>query len=303
MSKSQRVLLIDPPLYKHPLWDPVRTSQPLGIWSIGSYLQALGHEVSMISAPLEGLRNVELIERESSRPVPDFVANRVNLLDRRGTADLIEDWCQTRAYLRVGLSEETILERVAEFDPDLIGIGSLASCLHQSVVNLSRAIRARFPRIPIIVGGQHATAMPEELLLGSDGAIDFVVLGEGEHTAAAILQALSCGGQTKDLKGIAFLENGTVVKTKRARFMDLTKLPALDPTLMAHVPLPALPVHTFGSQPRKFTDMLFSAGCHRNCPYCFAPIMRGRLRLWSSSDRRAARVASFPWVRRADPSG
>jgi hypothetical protein len=47
---------------------------------------------------------------------------------------------------------------------------------------------------------------------------------------------------------------------------------------MDHVPLPSLPAHTFGREPKRFTDIMFSVGCHRACPYCFSPVMRGKLR-------------------------
>lgn len=68
------------------------------------------------------------------------------------------------------------------------------------------------------------------------------------------------------------------MKNKRPAWTDLAELALLDPALIAHVPLRRLPVHTFCERPKRYTDMMFSVGCHRACPYCYSPVMRGRLR-------------------------
>jgi len=279
---KRRALLIDPPLYKHPLWDPVRTSQPLGIWSIASFLQAHGHVARLICAPLEGLRNVEVVSEGGQRtPAPSFVPDRVGRLSTRSSEELIAESSVDQSHVRVGLSEESILRQIDQFGPDLVGISAIATCLHKSVVDLARAIRGRFPDLLIIAGGQHATAMPEELLVDGRGAIDCLVIGEGEHTTRAILEALPGRRPFRGLPGVAYLDGEQLVQNKRAPFIDLETVPPWDPALMEHVPLPDLPTHTFGGSPMKFTDIMFSVGCHRACPYCFSPIMRGRLRTWS----------------------
>lgn len=279
---KRRVLLIDPPLYKHPLWDPIRTSQPLGIWSIASYLQAHGHTARLLCAPLEGIDRVEIVSADGGRmPAPSFVADRIDHLDAWSTEELLGDVAEDPGYVRVGLSEAAILREIERFSPDLVGISAIATCLHQSVVDLAHAIRARFPAIPIIAGGQHATAMPEDLLADGRGAIDCLVLGEGEQTTLAIVEALPDAGPFRELPGIACLDGDQLIRTKRPPFVDLETIPPWDPKLIEHVPLPSLPAHTFGSSPMKYTDIMLSVGCHRACPYCFSPIMRGRLRTWS----------------------
>ncbi len=280
-ATSRRILLIDPPLYKHPLWDPIRTSQPLGIWSIASHLQAHGHRVKLVCAPLQGLDEVAIVSGSQQTPLPGFVEARIGLLEDRTSDELIDEWWQTRSYLRVGLSEESILAEVDEFEPDLVGIAAIASCVHQSVVDLARAIRRRFPEIPIITGGQHATAMPEVILADARGSIDLVVVGEGEHVTRAIVERLPRWDEIRHLEGVAYLEGANCVRNRRPAPIDLSTIPTWDPRLLEHIDLPALPAHTYGSRPMKFTDMMFSVGCHRACPYCFSPIMRGRLRTWS----------------------
>jgi B12 binding domain/Radical SAM superfamily len=288
IARCCKVLLIDPPLYKHPFWDPIRTSQPLGIWSIGSYLQARGHEVRMICAPLQGLDRVEVLGMGRVLTLSRLLEDRACTIETASTDSLIDRWFNETTLLRVGLSDNEILAEIDAFKPDLVGIASLASCMHQSFVALARRIRAEYPAIPIIAGGQHATAMPFELLRDAAGAIDLVVLGEGELVAAEIVARLPNLSSAKALEGVAYLdENGWLVRNKRPKWADLSLLAPLDPGLMAHVPLPPVPVHTFGSTPKRFTDIMFSVGCHRGCPYCFSPVMRGKLR--QLSEDRIAR--------------
>lgn len=276
---KRRVLLIDPPLYKHRLWDPIRTSQPLGIWSIGSYLQSHGHEVQLLCAPLQDLGRIHLIEQGGASPASTFVDERIGILDILSADELLERWGSGESCLRIGMSEQAILAAIEEFSPDLVGISSIATCLHQSVVDLSVAIRARYPELPVIAGGQHATAMPAELLRSSHGSIDFVVVGEGEEVTRQVLAALHDRESIRALPGIAYLgDEGDLVLNHRPRPLDQQVLPPLDPSLLEHVLLPEVPAHTYSAGTRKCTDMMFSVGCHRACPYCFSPVMRGRLR-------------------------
>lgn len=287
-KRPRRVLLLDPPLHKHRLWDPIRTSQPLGIWSIGSYLQAQGHDVRLVSAPLQGLDRVEVRNTGAVSTLNDVLRARHGILGSASEERLIDENLGKPVILRVGLSDEAILSEIANHRPDLVGIAAIASCMHQSITDLAQRIRERFPDLPIIAGGQHATAMTWQVLHDSRGAIDLVVRGEAELVVASIVEMLPDLAGAKGLKGVAYLDPfGNPVENTRPDPVDMAALPPLDPALLAHIPLPDLPVHTFGDRKLRFTDMMFSVGCHRSCPYCYSPVMRGKLR--KLSEDRIAR--------------
>lgn len=276
---SRRLLLIDPPMVKHPLWDPIRTSQPLGIWSIASYVRSQGHEAEVICAPLEGLDRIEDVETSLVSTLDQTLRRRLSLLPTNSTDSIVDSWISSKSELRVGIAMEDILTKIAAYRPDAIGISATASCMHQSVTDLAIRIRARYPDVVILVGGQHATAMTSELLRDSKGAIDLVVTGEGEFTTHWILEALPDIEKARSLDGVAYLDKGLLRRGAKVPWQDLAALPSLDPRLLDHIHLPMLPVHTYGCQGQpKYTDMMFSVGCHRKCPYCFSPTMRGRLR-------------------------
>lgn len=197
-----RILLIDPPLLKHPLWDPIRTSQPLGIWSIGTFLQQRGHDVRLVCAPLQGIEQVAVAGCRESVALDEFLARRVDLLSSTNTEAIVDRWFVDETLLRVGLSDEQIFAEIDSFRPDIVGIAALATCMHQSFVSTARAIRARYPELPIVAGGQHPTAMPFELLRDAAGAIDLLVIGEGELIMGRIADCLPDLATTRTLDSL-----------------------------------------------------------------------------------------------------
>ena len=123
---------------------------PLGLAYIAAALEEAGHEVHTVDAVGFGLQHF--------RPL----------------------W---RYHLR-GLSHERIIERIPSDAADVICLGCNFSCQWPSTRELINDIRTAFPEAVIVLGGEHATAMPEFSLQESE--TDICVLGEGEVTAAEL---------------------------------------------------------------------------------------------------------------------
>lgn len=86
------------------------------------------------------------------------------------------------------------------------------SCLNagaDKVYQLADAIRARL-RIPVIIGGTHATYFPDSCLEHAD----YVVLGEGDETILELVDTLARGGDPGAVAGIAYRRGGRVVRTR-----------------------------------------------------------------------------------------
>lgn len=79
-------------------------------------------------------------------------------------------------------SEEDLLKTVKCFEPDFVGFTSLT---YQSslVAKAIGQIKKQFPEVSIFVGGDHASAKPEDFL--NIGA-DYVIIGEGEKAVIKI---------------------------------------------------------------------------------------------------------------------
>src|SRR5689334_3126924 len=71
------------------------------------------------------------------------------LLEKGFTVDVVEP-------LVFGLTEEDVLERIAEKRPRVVGLNALTPTFHKSV-SMAKAIREKFPDIITMVGGTHAT--------------------------------------------------------------------------------------------------------------------------------------------------
>ena len=80
----------------------------------------------------------------------------------------------------------------------------------------------------LVAGGHHATFLYPQIL--REG-FDFAVLGEGEETFTELINALGCDGEVQDVKGIAYLEDGKIVRTEPRGYLknlDDLPIPAFD---------------------------------------------------------------------------
>lgn len=177
-------------------------------------------------------------------------------------------------YSLLQLSE--IVERTSPF---LIGI----SCLS---VNYSPALRtAEFLRqhyhIPIIVGGPHATILPETL---QHPYIDFICKGEGEFTLLELCDAIKNKKNPATIPGLMLNTSGKwSVTEERVLIHDLDSLP--------HPAIDLLPVSKYQNKADELgvypvLSMSTSRGCPFDCTFCSV----------SSIWHRKYRTFSADWV-------
>jgi radical SAM superfamily enzyme YgiQ (UPF0313 family) len=133
------------------------------------------------------------------------------------------------------------------------------------------AVRRKRPDVPILIGGEHPTAVPEHTLASE--AVDCCVMGEGEETIVELLDCLLSGGDPATVYGIAFLDDDRVVRTPpRARNRAIND-----------IPLPAwdlLPINEYierrqnnGINQGRAMPILATRGCPYRCTFCSSPQM------------------------------
>jgi radical SAM superfamily enzyme YgiQ (UPF0313 family)/protein-L-isoaspartate O-methyltransferase len=88
----------------------------------------------------------------------------------------------------------SLLKTIASLGPLLlVGVSCYSSFDYRRVMGLAAFLREHLPDVPLVTGGYHASAVPDEL--DFDGSpFDAVVIGEGEEPLRAMVETLLGGG-------------------------------------------------------------------------------------------------------------
>jgi radical SAM superfamily enzyme YgiQ (UPF0313 family) len=176
---------------------------------------------------------------------------------------------KVRAYDQFvsGATSEQLADRIANFKPDVVGVGILTPAA-EVCEQLTARVRRLLPSCCIVAGNIHADFFAEDVL--NWGSVDVVVHGEGEQTFADLLDSLANGAARDELDGVAGLSYRNSVGEicrgpERPLITDLDSLP-----------LPAwehLPIHNYGLLPladlaKPTLVMSASRGCPYRCEFC-----------------------------------
>ncbi|MFH0826285.1 MAG: radical SAM protein [Candidatus Omnitrophota bacterium] len=157
-----------------------------------------------------------------------------------------------------------LLEKIKTENPTCIGIGAFTTEIIQAGF-IAKAIKARFPHLPIVIGGPHASTIPEQTL-EEFRDFDIAVVGEGEETFVRLLHLMNSQGTgcLDTLPGIAFRDSSLIKKNAPSREIE-----NLD-----ELPLPAWDLFELPHYNRWFA-ISASRGCPYHCYFC-NPIYLGR---------------------------
>ena len=164
------------------------------------------------------------------------------------------------------LSQEKILEAVLHKNPDVVGMGAVTPTIND-VGEICRKIKQKAPRIMTVVGGIHATLLPERTLR-ENPEIDFVIRGEGELSFPEFLAAKESA--YPGISGLAYRDarNSRIVINDYERIKNLDDLPFPRRDI-----LPLKSYHSFESD--RFTTIMAMRGCPAGCIYCSVGKMFG----------------------------
>ena len=233
------VTLVRPPSVVARFALTLNGTPPLSVAYLAGSLTAAGHEVQIIDAVGEALGAMH----------PGY------------RADIVIN----------GLSVAEIVGRIRA-DTELIGISCLFSHEWPIVRSLIAAIAARFPGVPIVCGGEHATALPE-FCLEDAPALHACALGEGEETIVDLVDAFAGLMALADVAGIAFrTADGPRRTLPRSRIRDIDAIPAPRWDLT--------PIEryldggfSFGVDRGRTMPLLATRGCPYRCTFCSSPQM------------------------------
>ena len=148
------------------------------------------------------------------------------------------------------LDLDQVMERVAMFKPDWVGVAALTSLAEKTKV-LCRTIRAKYPHIKIFVGGPHPTVRPEEV--SEETGADVVITDEAENVILDMV---------KDFDSFAAKK---IVHAGKVKNMDDLPMPARH--LIDLKKYTALP-NNYKVTPNSI-HVVTSRGCPYPCTFCF----------------------------------
>lgn len=235
-----KVLLLRPPLGFGVSSATTLLCPPLGLASIAAAVRAAGHETTCIDASGEA----------PFQQTPDG-----------------------HGLVRLGLTHAQIVARIGQHAPDVLGVSVLFSQDWPDARDLLNTIKAAYPQLVVIAGGEHVSAMPE-LCLAQCAALDVCVRGEGEGTIVDALDAIATGRHLSSVPGIVYrVGPGEEVATtaSRARLpLEGMLWPAWDLIPLEHYLANGL---NYGVNRGRTLPILASRGCPYQCTFCSAPDM------------------------------
>lgn len=162
-------------------------------------------------------------------------------------------------------------------EANVVGLTAMTPTIN-AAISIARYLKQANHDLSIILGGAHATLLPNETL-ASAPEIDMVVRGEGEQTIIELLRAFECQQPLDNILGISYRRNGKVHSTpSRPTSVDLDSLPFLAYHLLPWQRYRPHPPH---GQAFPFAVMVTSRGCPYRCSYCSKPIFGNKFRAQS----------------------
>lgn len=238
-----RACFINPPV--RDFYSTSIRRQPLGLLYIMAAVRSAGHEAVLVNGHSP---------KKSVLPLPaefSYLSGYIGHPDPRRRFPF-------RNYSHFGLSFQEIRRRVKEAKADIIFIPSLFTPYYRETETVIALAKEAAPGAPVVTGGYHAALYPEHHL--RKAGADYVVPGEGEASAVAIMDRIGSGDDISRVPGVIRLDNGAVVRGEGgpAENIDSLPLPARD----------ALRDRDFRVYRRRAVSMITSRGCPNRCGFC-----------------------------------
>lgn len=154
--------------------------------------------------------------------------------------------------------EPDIASAVKQFNPDVVGITAYTNQV-PIVKDIAARLKAIKPDVFIIVGGHHATVMPDDF---NETFIDLVVIGEGVGAIREIAERFEHGRDYENIKGLG-IPDAAMRFTEKRDHPDLDSLPVPDRALTERYRH-----NYFNEWLKPLASIRTSLGCTSRCSFC-----------------------------------
>ncbi|SVE40120.1 uncharacterized protein METZ01_LOCUS492974, partial [marine metagenome] len=177
-----------------------KATPPFGIASLAAVLRNNGYvDLFLLDTVVEGYDNLE--------PIND-----------------------NKDFFKFGLSNSDVIERLIDFDADIIAISSLFSTQTECAIDMANDIKSKLPDIPIVMGGNHASNLASEILC-QESSVDYIIAGEADYTFLEFLEKYFNKRNFLDVQGLVWREGSEIKMNPRPSFianLDDLPFPAFD---------------------------------------------------------------------------
>ena len=176
-------------------------------------------------------------EQVRKAPPPLGIASLAAVLEERGYREIllidavVEDYYNMvpleddPLFIKFGMSNEKIIDKLKQFKPDIVGISMLFSSQSECAFSLAKAIKNWSPELPIILGGNHASNM-YEVIMEQQESIDFILIGEADYTFAEFVEKFFSGVNYYHIPGLVWRDGSQIRNNPKSIFIrNLDKLP------------------------------------------------------------------------------
>lgn len=250
-----KLLLIQPPV--EDFYQTTLRTLPVGLLYLAAAVREAGIEVELLDCQATRQQHVLAVP-------PEFT-----YLQRYYQPGNLSPWKLFGHYRHYGLPWEAIRERIRQARADVIGISALFTPFYREALHVAALAKAVDPTCPVILGGAHVNACPEQVL--ADPHVDYILLGEGERTLPVLLQALQEQrfSAFDRIGGLGYKHHGRLVVPTHGDLidnLDALPFPARDLLDPAHYTLAG----------KRLTMLITSRGCPYHCTFCSIFLTAGR---------------------------
>jgi len=195
---------------------------------------------------------------------PDWLAYATAVLEQAGVDVELYD------FPALNWGKARLRSLVRDKQPQYVVLDSTTPSIY-SDIDCARIVKEEAGSTIIMVG-PHVSAVPDETLDISKGAIDIIVRGEYDYSVRDIIRVLEDGSNLKNVLGISYLKKGQVVHTpNRPLIPELDALP-----FPAWHQLDILKYYA-GDKLYPYMNIIAGRGCPFRCIFCLWPqVMHGR---------------------------
>ena len=179
--------------------------------------------------------------------------------------------------------EKRSLEECAEYivyniKPEFVGVAVHFTFLVNKSLSLILLIKKLDPKVRIIVGGIHFTALPEETM-NECPEIDVGILGEAEEALVKLVKCLKENRDPNNINGVIFRNKEELIKEGDKNLIDdINKLPF---PLYEKIDISSYAFPLYKEKRNITFPIVTSRGCPFACTFCDRTILAREVRFYS----------------------